>query len=273
MADEPSEQIDDNELVEDQDDAAVEAGGSDDDAGADDGEIVIEIEGDEAKPEDESKAIRELREANRRQARELADLRAQTAPKPIEVGKKPDLWEDCDGDTDRFEAELLAYNERKRKADSAEQEKAEADRKTADLWNGIESNYRDKAKALAVPNFEQKEQLVDETLPDLVRRGIKAYCVDPAKVYAALGTNAALLDKIAKEPDPIKQLLTLAKLEDKMTVKRTREVAVDKPYRGSASIAAGDPDKKLAELEKEAERTGDRTKVVHYKAAMKAKAA
>jgi hypothetical protein len=47
-----------------------------------------------------------------------------------------------------------------------------------------------------------------------------------------------------------------------------RPPAPDTPVRGKV-IAAGSADKMLDKLEKEAERTGDRSKVIAHKAAMK----
>lgn len=243
------------------------------DTGTDDGDIVIEIEGEEAEPAQETPAIRQLREANRAQARRIAELEAaRGAPGAIEVGEKPTL-ESCEYDEDRYDAELTAWHERKAAAKRADDDRAEQERKSAELWNSIESNYRAAAAALKVPGFEAKEQKVDQTLPEMVRRAIKAYCAEPAKVIAALGSNDALLDRIAGEKDPIKQLVTLVKLESKMKVTRTRQIEPDKPLSGSASLAVTPEAKQLEKLEKEAARTGDRTALIAFKAKMRQKAA
>lgn len=266
--------IDDTDIDDEIETAPEESEGEETAADAkaepsDDDEIIIEIEGEEPDAKEDTQAIRQLREANRQQARELAELRAKYAPGAVEVGPKPTL-ESCEYDEERFEAELTAWHGRKTEADRAAEAQAEQDRKNAELWNGIEAKYRSGAAALKVPGFEAKEQKVDQTLPEIVRRAIKAYCDEPAKVIAALGSNDALLDRIAGEKDPIKQLVTLVKLESKMKVTRTRQIEPDKPLSGSASLEITDEAKQLEKLEKEAERTGDRTKLIAFKSRMKA---
>lgn len=263
----PGEEADDQES-----DAAADGNDAGNAEPSDDGEIVIEIEGEEPDAAAETPAIRQLREANRAQARRIAELEAKNAPGEVEIGPKPTL-ESCEWDEERFEGELVSWQERKRATEAAEADRAENERKSAELWNGIESKYRAGAAQLRVPGFEEKERKVDSTLPEIVRRAIKAYCDEPAKVIAALGTNDALLDRIAGEKDPIKQLVTLVKLEGKMKVKRSRQIEPDKPLSGSAPLEQVSTDKQREKLEKEAERTGDRTKLIAFNRAQRAKAA
>lgn len=262
----------DDDLQDQNADAGKNDDSGDDDTLGDDDEIVIEIEGEEPDAANETPAIRQLREANRTQARRIAELEAKDAPGEIQIGEKPTL-ESCEWDEERFENELVTWQERKRAKERAEQERVEQERKSAELWNGIESKYRAGAAQLRVPGFEEKERKVDTTLPEIVRRAIKAYCDEPAKVIAALGTNDALLDRIASEKDPIKQLVTLVKLEGKMKVKRSRQIEPDKPLNSSAPLEVSSVNKQREKLEKEAARTGDRTELIAFNKAQRDKKA
>jgi len=239
---------------------------------SDDDDIIIEIDGEEPDGREDTPAIRQLREANRQQARELAELRAKHSPGTVEVGAKPTL-ESCDYDEERFETELTAWHGRKVEADRAQEAQAEQERKNVEHWNGIEAKYRSGAAALKVPGFEAKEQKVVQALPEIVIRAVKQYALEPAKVIAALGANDALLDRLAKEGDAFQQIVNIVRLEGKMKVTRTRQIEPDKPLSGSASLEVGDDAKKLEKLEKEAARTGDRTALIAFKAKMRQKAA
>jgi hypothetical protein len=58
--------------------------------------------------------------------------------------------------------------------------------------------------------------------------------------------------------------MQIGKLEDKIKVERRKPLpAPDRPVTGTASLAS--TDKKLAQLEKEADRTGDRTALIRYR--------
>ena len=90
----------------------------------DDGELAIEVEGDD-EPEDEPHLAKKLRAEVRERNKRIKELEARLAPKPVDIGKKPDLWEDCEGDPDKFEADLLAWTERKRQAEQADRAQSE----------------------------------------------------------------------------------------------------------------------------------------------------
>lgn len=243
-----------------------------------DEEFVIEIDGE--LPEDETPLVKQLREEIRERNARIAELQKTTQAKPIEVGKKPDLWEDCDGDPDKFEAELSAWHERKRQAEQQERQQNEvAESRNREMQKRF-GVYRAKAAALPVKDFEDAEKAVVSVLPDTpdrpLQQALLMYAEDPAKVVYALAKHPSKLAALAAETDPIKFVLNVRELERNLKVNNRRKPPApeaDSILRSTTSIAGSRPDKKLEELEKEAMRTGDMDKYLAYKRQLKQKAA
>ncbi len=89
-----------------------------------------EVEADE-EPEAESSVLRVVRQNAREEKRKRKELEKKleelTAQQPVELGAKPTL-RDCDYDDAKFEAELIAFNERKTAmAGKAKDEKTKQD--------------------------------------------------------------------------------------------------------------------------------------------------
>jgi hypothetical protein len=92
-------------------------------------------------------------------------------------------------------------------------------------------------------------------------------------VSAALGKHPGKLAELAAIEDPIKFAAAVAKLEGTLKVqKRTRAPEPETIERGNASVRQGGADQQLEKLEKEAARTGDRSKVIAYKRDQREKA-
>lgn len=276
--------VDDEQVVDvsgethDDEDQQDEQGSDNGDA---DDEVVITI-GEEAPPHDEEEKaapawVKDLRKADREKAREIRELRQQLAARTITqaeptLGAKPTL-EGCDFDTDRFETELTGWHERKRAVDdqTAKKQKAEDDAKKA--WQTKLDGYNAAKTSLKVADFEDAEAVVLEAT-DVTQQGIIVSGADtPANVIYALGKNPAKLKELASIKDPVKFAFAVAKLETQLKVTpRKAPPAPEKVVRGSAA-AVGVHDPKLDRLEAEADKTGDRTKLVAYKRQMKQQAA
>lgn len=272
MADEEL-QIDDQEdelILDDEVDSAPPA---DEDSPAEpeagEEEFAIELEGDE--PEEEgTPLVRDLRQQLRSAQKELSEHRRASQPK-IEVGKKPDLWEDCDGDPDKFEAELTAWNDRKRKAEEQDREAERAVEVRNQDYQRRFVNYRAKAAQLPVKDFEDAEKAVIAALPELLQSAVVSYADDPAKVVYALAKHPARLAALAQEADPIKFVLAMKDLERNLKVvnrKRPPSPEAETVQQGSAQLSGGDKQEK--KLEAEAARSGDRSKLIAYRAAKRA---
>lgn len=263
----------------DADDAGIgtDAGGAAD-AGAEElDEVVITIDGVAPDPEDiddtgtETPTFRELRKHTREQARKIRELEnklktpaAEPAEKPAAaLGEKPTLA-DHDYDTDAYESALAKWFDDKRAADAAAAEAAKAKEAEAAAWTAKLNHYATRKAALRAADFEDAEAEVNETLTQTQRGLIVHVAADPAVVIYALGKNKGKAKELASITDPALFAAAIGALETKMTV--TNRKAAPPPERQVQGTArAGAVDSTLERLMAEADKTGDRTKVVAYR--------
>jgi hypothetical protein len=207
---------------------------------ADDGEeeFSIEIDGEEA--DDEAPLVKTLRQEIRDRDRELAEHRKAQQPK-IEVGEKPTL-EGCDYDEEKFEADLTAWHDRKRAADSQEADASKQAEVRNQEFQRKATNYKVKLEALPLP-AEQKaeaEKTVIDALPELLQSAIINYADDPAKVVVALAKHPAKLQQLAQEQDPIRFILAMKDLERNLKVvtkKKPPAPDAENVVSGSAAVS------------------------------------
>jgi len=264
------------ENVGDEDTSITDQDGqSDDEENTEDGddEVVVSI-GEDAPPhEEETRApewVRELRKQNREKERRIRELEArlqttaQTENKPVVLGAKPKL-EDHDYDTEKFEAALADWYERKRAADQEAEKARQAEQAQRDAWQARLESYGKARAELKVKDFEDAESTAQELL-DVTQQGIVVQGADnPALVIYALGKNPKKAKEIAGIKDPVKFAFAVAKLEKELKV--TNRKAAPPPERtvqGTGRVS-GAVDSTLERLRAEAERTGDMTKVIAYK--------
>lgn len=264
----PPEGVGDDETDPDDDQHDANQADDVDDSDSEDDGLVVEFDGED-EGADETPLIKQLRQELRETKKQLHERDKPTKAK-IEVGEKPTL-DTCEYDEERFEAELDAWKERKRQAETQEQEEERETQARAERDQKAFISYRTRAATLPVKDFEQAEQAVINTLPELHSRALLHYTKDPAKLVYALHQNPQKMERIAQEPDVIKAILMMNELEGKMKVttrKKPPAPESESIQRGSAAIATNS-EKQLEMLEKEAERSGDRSKVVAYKAALR----
>lgn len=241
-------------------------------------EIEVHIEGESPPPEEDEQAapqwVREVRKTNREQAKKIRELEAQlnTKPQPqaVVVGAKPTL-DACEYDTDRFEAELTQWHERKRQADAEAQKKQDEAENAQKAWQAKLDDYGKQKSSLKVRDFEDAEAQAQEVL-SVTQQGIILSGADaPAMLVYALGKNPKKAKELASISDPVKFAVAIGKLETQL--KATPRKAAPLPetaVKGSAR-GSGFGDKRLAELEAKADKTGDRTELVNYKRLLKQK--
>lgn len=266
----------DEEQPDEQDDGQ-EDGESEDD------EVVVTV-GDEQPEQEESDSqpapawVRELRKADREKAREIRELKAQLAQKqaatetaPPEKLTRPTLA-DCDYDEELFEAKLIEYNAHVQ-AQRAEQQKAEDARKAADAaWQANVMAYETKKAGLKVQDYEERESLAKDTLSVVQQGIILTGAKNSALVMYALGKNPDKLKEVAAITDPVKFCFAIANWEPELKVTpRKAPPPPERAVRGGTTPPLNS-DAALKRLEAEAERTGDRTKVIQYHKQLKAKA-
>ena len=249
----------------------------DDEETEDTEEVVVSI-GEEAPPPEEHTPapewVKELRKTNRelqRQNRELQS-RLQAAPpetKPVVIGNKPKL-EDNDYDADKYEEALTDWFDRKRQADevNAKQEAEVMNQQKA--WQAKLDGYG-KAKAeLRVKDFEDAEEVAQQVF-SITQQGVLLQGADnPALVVYALGKNPAKAKELAEIKDPVKFAFAVAKLEKDLKVTNRRQAPAPERIVTGTGRSSGAVDSTLERLRAEAERTGNMTKVIAYKAQKRA---
>lgn len=246
----------------------------DDDGNVSDEFVEEVVFGDEAAPasgESDTGLVKHLREQIRERDKRLAEL-SKAQPQQQELGPKPTL-ETCEYDEERFEAELERWHDQKRKADEVQQAQGNVQRQAREEWDRDYQGYQQKRAALAFADRDEVESIATATLNEVQQAVIVQAAGDPALLLYALGKNPAKLAEISKITNPLKMAVAVAKLEGDLKVNRKRKAPdPERIETGSARVAQKGPDKELERLEKEAERTGDRTKVIAYKAKLKARA-
>lgn len=223
--------------------------------------------------------VKELRKQARDLARENRELKQaqqtaqqQAAPAAPTVGEKPTL-EGCDFDPDKFEAELTSWHERKRKADDAAAAARQEQEALQAAFQQRLTSYKAAGAALKVSDFADAEAAVHDVL-NPTQLGIIVNGADnPAQLVYALGKSPAKVKELAAIKDPVKYVFAVAKLETQLKVApRKTPPAPERQVRGTAGGATG-VDNTLARLEAEADRTGDRSKVIAYKRGQRRQAA
>lgn len=239
---------------------------------------------DEDEDEDESAPawVKEVRQTNRELNRKLREqeleLKQLKAPKPQQepdaptLGTKPTL-ESSDYDEEAFEAALTKWHDDKRKVEDHQASiKRKQEEREAENQKVLES-YQEASKKLKVPDFKEAEQMVSITLSDVQKALILEGSSNPATLVYALGNAPEKLKELAAITNPLKFTIAFAKLEEKIKVtKRTDKPGPESsiPKTGGTSRVGG-MDKTLERLEAEAEKTGDRTKIVAYKRSLRDK--
>lgn len=270
------DELDDNEGADEADDEAEgdddQQGGADDE-GEDDGETVIGFEdelGDDPerdRPEDTS-IIKKMRQELRESRQRIRELETSNKPAPVQLRDKPTL-QDHNFDEDAFEADLLKWQNEKRDADAEATKAQERDQRIQQDWQRDVSAYQAKKAALGVPDYADAEAAVESALSVVQQTVVVKAANDPAALIYALGKSETRLADLAKIEDPVKLAAAVARMEGSVKVtKRKKPPELDRPARGSArTVTSGDAE--LERLTKEADKTGDRTKLIAYKAQKK----
>lgn len=244
----------------------------------DESEVVVSI-GEEPPASEEPRApdwVRELRKSHRELQRKNKELEAKLSSQSVvptsvpTLGKKPTL-EEHDYDAEKFEASLADWYERKRKVDEAAAQAKVAEEEQKKSWQAKLDAYGKAKTELKVRDFEDAEDVTQQAL-DVTQQGIVLQGADnPALLVYALGKNPKKAAELGAIKDPVKFAFAVAKLEKDLKVTQRKSAPPpEKVVQGNAATS-GSVDSALDKLRAEAERTGDYTKVMRYKAQMRAK--
>lgn len=219
--------------------------------------------------------VKDLRQKAKDDARELRELRAKVAtPTPpavaeVDPGEKPTL-EGCDFNAEKFETDYAAWMDKKAKADQAKRDaeaKATADR---EAWQAKLNAYNESGAALKVPDFQDAQDAATAALSP-VQQGILINGANkPALLVYALGKSPEKLKELAAIVDPVKFAFAAANIEKEIRVAPRKKQIPAPETRLTGSAGTAHVDGTLERLRKEAEKTGDYTKVTAYKRSKKA---
>jgi len=263
-----------DEMIEDVDAEPVE-GGVDGEEDQQEEETVISF-ADEGDEEAENiPLVKRLRNELRERDRKIKQMRRGPAPSndadpEPQVPDRPRSVADFDYDEDRFNEALDDHLAKKDEhaAWKARDEKRKSQRSEQEAEQGRQIEQQ--RKALGVGDYEVKAGLVRDRLSDAQMAILINGADNPAQMIYALGRSESRLDMLSGEENLAKFAVMLGKMEKDIKVTKRNAPAPESRVRGaSASIAVGS-DKQLERLEKDAERTGDRSKLIAYKAQKRA---
>jgi hypothetical protein len=243
-------------------------------------------------PEDELPAeapdwVKKTREVNKELKLQLKEYKRQLAAipvtppaapaKPVEapvLPAKPTL-ESVGWDEDEFTTQLFSWKQKEQAVASHAETIKVAQEAEQKVYSDKLTAYREEAVKLNAPDFSKSESAVMAKL-DAVTQGILVDSLegDAAKVVYVLGRKPELLAEIAAEKNPIKLIKRLLEISTKIgkvkvqAPKVPSRVPVESPVKTGAPSQAGN-DAHLAALRDEADKTGDRSKVIAFLRAQK----
>ena len=244
-------------------------------------EVVVSIgDASPASEEEEHKQapewVKDLRKENREKSRKLRELEAKLAERdaqtaaPAAAIQKPTM-EDCDYDTDLYEQKFLAWQQQETARKEAERKKADDEKAQNDAWNAKVSAYNDAKAKLKVSDYEEAEEVVQQSLSVMQQGVIVSGADNPALVIYALGKNPDKAKELASIKDPVKFAFAVAKLETQVkTSPRKAPPAPEGRVRTGNAAPSGAVDNTLERLREKAMKTGDMSEVVAYKAKLRA---
>lgn len=233
--------------------------------------------GQDGEREDAPQWIKDLRKENREKTRRIRELEAKDKlqqpqqPAVPTLGEKPKL-DQFDYDEGKFDEALGAWYAKKAVVDAAQADLRTAEQARKDANEARLAGYRKEATALRARDFQEVEGDVVQALT-VEQQGILLAGADkPAALVYALGRYPNKLRELAQIKDPVRFAFAAAKLEKelKVTTRTNKPAPEGRVSSASGAPSAGGGEKKLEQLRAEAEKTGDFSKVISYKAQLKA---
>lgn len=247
-------------------------------------ELDIAFDGDTPTPneddefedtENQTEVFRNLRTKHKETSKELKKLRKEVEllksnPTPVAqqeetiiLPNKPKL-EQFDYDEESFDKAMEEYYDKKTQIEAKKKEQEQSKIQEEQKWQSKLTTYVEESKKLNVPDYSEREEIVKEKLTQ-VQQGILLDVVkNPAQFVYALGKSSKLND-LSNISNPILFAAELARLETQIKVNNKAQRTPPPPEKTVRGISGGMTDTKLELLRKEAEKTGDFSKVFAYK--------
>ena len=267
------EQLELEEVTEDEDVDGDPSGVEDSEEESEDIVVSIGEEPPPPEPEPAPEWVRELRKSHRELQKRNRELEAQvhgaTETNPVvTLGAKPSL-EQHDYDTDKYEASLADWYERKRSVDDQQAQARQAEQQQADAWQQQLQGYADAKSKLKVRDYDDAEEVAQQTF-NVVQQGVMIQgAEDPALVIYALGKNPKKAKELAQIDDPVKFAFAVAKLESQLKISNRKAATRPEGKVSATAPLKGAVDSTLERLREEASKSGNMDKVMAYKRAQK----
>ncbi len=239
--------------------------------------LTVTIGDDSPQKPKAPKWAKKLRKIVKEKDRELESLRNEInllRPKDNntiipKLGEKPTL-SSVDYDEDKYQEEIEKWIETKRKVETLEEEAKSKQKSEQELWNQRMESYSKAKGQLKVSDFDLAEDEVKKVL-STTQQGLIIHGSDkPELLIYALGNNEKYLKQLSEIQDPVRFAFAVAKMETQMKVTQSsQKPSPEKVVRGSSGTPS--KDSRLDNLRKEAEKTGDYTRVIQYKTQLKNK--
>lgn len=247
-------------------------------------ELDIAFDGDTPTPneddefedtENQTEVFRNLRTKHKETSKELKKLRKEVEllksnPTPIAqqeetivLPNKPKL-EQFDYDEESFDKAMEEYYDKKTQIEAKKKEQEQSKIQEEQKWQSKLTTYVEESKKLNVSDYSEREEIVKEKLTQ-VQQGILLDVIkNPAQFVYALGKSSKLND-LSNISNPILFAAELARLETQIKVNNKTQRTPPPPEKIVRGTSGGMTDTKLELLRKEAEKTGDFSKVFAYK--------
>ena len=247
-------------------------------------ELDIAFDGDTPTPneddefedtENQTEVFRNLRTKHKETSKELKKLRKEVEllksnPTPVAqqeeaiiLPNKPKL-EQFDYDEESFDKAMEEYYDKKTQIEAKKKEQEQSKIQEEQKWQSKLTTYIEESKKLNVPDYSEREEIVKEKLTQ-VQQGILLDVIkNPAQFVYALGKSSKLND-LSNISNPILFAAELARLETQIKVNNKTQRTPPPPEKIVRGTSGGMTDTKLELLRKEAEKTGDFSKVFAYK--------
>lgn len=239
----------------------------------DDEEEVVVSFGDEAAPasEEAPEWVRDLRKQYREVVKERDELKKQVQPATPKAGPKPTILDDgIDGDDEILVEKVIEWTKAVAAEERAKSAAQKADEEAQARYQAKVETYGTQKTELAVKDFDTAEAEVLAALTPAQQAILIEGAQNKAKLVYALGKHPEKLRELASLKDNLIEFAFAAsKLEAQTKMERRPRTTPESVIRGSAPLS-GQGNKELERLEAEAERTGDRTKLIAHRRKLKA---
>lgn len=272
---EPEDEQEQTELSQGEDENPDEEQAEDDDQGdtesSSESEDSNEGQADPFAGQEAPKWVKEQRarwnqisRENRELKRRLEEQQQAAQPKAVTLRAKPKI-DDHGYDSDLYTEDLDKWYAEKAEHDRVEQSrKAQVEQEQAEFAEASKAYAKGKGFLIKADKegFEYAQESVLANFDDVKQNILMQGSKDSAQLVYMIGRDEALLSKLSRMK-PVQFAVEIGRLESNMNTKRKPVSGVDRPLKASKG-AVGDANSTLERLRAEADKTGDRTKVVQY---------